>query len=465
MRRKIGLGVARGLVYLHEESRLKIIHRYIKATNILLDKDLTPKIANFGLTKLDEEERSRISTCIAGTIGYMALEYTIRGYLTEKADVYSFGVVIQELVSGKSNTSYRHKEYVTLIDWAHVLQQQGNLIELVDASLGSEYAREEALIMLDLSLVCTNSSPVLRPKILSTPPYAPADDGLRALAGQAEGFGRNTIGGLHGSVYHVTTLAVVAAVLILYVMFAYVDDGVGSLREGCHRKEPLWIVFDVSGTINLTSTLMVSSFKMIDGRGRVVKITEKGLRLEGSEHVIICNLQFVGGEGEEVDAIQIKSKSTNVWIDRCSLHDYADSLIDVSHESTNITISRFGKVHLYNNYTKNWGIYAVTPSVEAQIVSQNNIHEAGKKMVVFEYKFEKAGDKKEPASGWIRSEGDLFLNGAKPGLKNGRGVDAVFKPQSYYKKWTLEPASSALREAIESSAGWQNVPLPHDSSV
>lgn len=68
MRRKIGLGVARGLVYLHEESRLKIIHRYIKATNILLDKDLTPKIANFGLTKLDEEERSRISTCIAGTM-------------------------------------------------------------------------------------------------------------------------------------------------------------------------------------------------------------------------------------------------------------------------------------------------------------------------------------------------------------------------------------------------------------
>lgn len=121
---------------------------------------------------------------------------------------------------------------------------------------------------------------------------------------------------------------------------ARVDDGVGSLRDGCRRKEPLWIVFDLSGTINLTSTLMVSSFKTIDGRGQSVEVTGKGLRLEESEHVIICNLQFEDGDGEDVDAIQIKSKSTNVWIDRCSLRNYADGLIDVSHGSTDITISR-----------------------------------------------------------------------------------------------------------------------------
>nr|CAD1828649.1 unnamed protein product [Ananas comosus var. bracteatus] len=117
------------------------------------------------------------------------------------------------------------------------------------------------------------------------------------------------------------------------------DDGVGLLRDGCHKKEPLWIVFVMSGTINLTSTLMVLSFKMIDGRGQGVKITDKGLRLEKSEHVIICNLQFEGGDKENVDAIQIKSKSTNIWIVRWNLRNYADNLIDVSHESTNITIS------------------------------------------------------------------------------------------------------------------------------
>ncbi|KAI7756962.1 hypothetical protein M8C21_033430 [Ambrosia artemisiifolia] len=111
-RKKICMGIARGLAYLHEESRLKIVHRDIKATNVLLDKDLNAKISDFGLAKLDEEENTHISTRIAGTIGYMAPEYAMRGYLTDKADVYSFGVVALEIVSGKSNTNYRPKEEV-----------------------------------------------------------------------------------------------------------------------------------------------------------------------------------------------------------------------------------------------------------------------------------------------------------------------------------------------------------------
>ncbi|KVH79568.1 Concanavalin A-like lectin/glucanase, subgroup [Cynara cardunculus var. scolymus] len=109
-RKKICMGIARGLAYLHEESRLKIVHRDIKATNVLLDKDFNAKISDFGLAKLDEEENTHISTRIAGTIGYMAPEYAMRGYLTDKADVYSFGVVALEIVSGKSNTNYRPKE-------------------------------------------------------------------------------------------------------------------------------------------------------------------------------------------------------------------------------------------------------------------------------------------------------------------------------------------------------------------
>ncbi|KAG5107032.1 hypothetical protein JHK82_044002 [Glycine max] len=163
-RMQICLGIAKGLAYLHEESRLKIVHRDIKATNVLLDKHLHAKISDFGLAKLDEEENTHISTRIAGTIGYMAPEYAMRGYLTDKADVYSFGIVALEIVSGKSNTNYRPKEeFVYLLDWAYVLQEQGNLLELVDPSLGSKYSSEEAMRMLLLALLCTNPSPTLRP--------------------------------------------------------------------------------------------------------------------------------------------------------------------------------------------------------------------------------------------------------------------------------------------------------------
>nr|AMM42935.1 LRR-RLK [Vernicia montana]AMM42945.1 LRR-RLK [Vernicia montana] len=94
----------------------------------------------------------------------MAPEYAMRGYLTNKADVYSFGVVALEIVSGKSNTNYRPKEeFVYLLDWAYVLQERGSLLELVDPELGSAYSSEEAMLMLNVALLCTNASPTLRP--------------------------------------------------------------------------------------------------------------------------------------------------------------------------------------------------------------------------------------------------------------------------------------------------------------
>ncbi|GMH31973.1 hypothetical protein Nepgr_033817 [Nepenthes gracilis] len=94
----------------------------------------------------------------------MAPEYAMRGYLTDKADVYSFGVVVLEIISGKSNTNYKPKgEFVYLLDWAYVLQEQGNLLELVDLSLGSNFPKDEALKLLNLALLCANPSPTLRP--------------------------------------------------------------------------------------------------------------------------------------------------------------------------------------------------------------------------------------------------------------------------------------------------------------
>ncbi|KAL4627265.1 hypothetical protein ACB092_05G155900 [Castanea dentata] len=163
-RLKICIGIARGLAFLHEESRIKIVHRDIKATNVLLDGDLNPKISDFGLAKLDEEEKTHISTRVAGTIGYMAPEYALWGYLTYKADVYSFGVVALEVLSGKSNNNYMPSDNcVCLLDQACHLQQTGNLMKLIDESLGSEVNVKEAEILVKVALLCTNASASLRP--------------------------------------------------------------------------------------------------------------------------------------------------------------------------------------------------------------------------------------------------------------------------------------------------------------
>ncbi|TQE00746.1 hypothetical protein C1H46_013685 [Malus baccata] len=163
-RQKICVGIAKGLAFMHEESTLKIVHRDIKTTNILLDKDLNPKISDFGLAKLDEEEKTHISTRVAGTIGYMAPEYALWGHLTDKVDVYSFGVVALELISGKNNIKFRpHENYVCLLDWAFVLQQTGNLMELVDPKLGSDFNKEQAMRMIKVAILCANPAPALRP--------------------------------------------------------------------------------------------------------------------------------------------------------------------------------------------------------------------------------------------------------------------------------------------------------------
>ncbi|EEC68332.1 hypothetical protein OsI_36434 [Oryza sativa Indica Group] len=177
-RLKIIIEIARGLEYLHEESRLKIIHRDLKANNILLDSDLTPKISDFGLAKLFGADQSHVITNrVAGTYGYMAPEYAMFGQYSVKSDVFSFGVLILEIVTGRrSMGSYSdHEQSFNLLDliWQH--WNRGTLLELVDPSTLTRAGHgttnqcslqaDQMLGCIHVGLLCVQANPADRPKL------------------------------------------------------------------------------------------------------------------------------------------------------------------------------------------------------------------------------------------------------------------------------------------------------------
>ncbi|CAI9773520.1 unnamed protein product [Fraxinus pennsylvanica] len=167
-RTKICIGVARGIMFLHEEIQPHIVHRDIKASNILLDKDLNPKISDFGLAKLFPDNQTHISTRVAGTIGYMAPEYASRGQLTRKADIYSFGVLLMEIVGGRFNTNKRlPSEDKHILRRAWRLHEQGDLVHLVDTALEGDFDVDEAHKYLKIGLLCTQEKPNNRPSMSS----------------------------------------------------------------------------------------------------------------------------------------------------------------------------------------------------------------------------------------------------------------------------------------------------------
>ncbi|CAM6001652.1 unnamed protein product [Sphagnum balticum] len=164
----ICLGIARGLHYLHDICQPRIIHRDIKASNILLDKKLQPKIADFGLAFLFPDDKSYINTMhVAGTRGYLAPEYATRGLLTTKVDVYSFGVLLLEIISGRKNIDHNLPlEDIYLIEKAWRLHREGNLIDIVDQNLhllNDETIQAQRL--LNITLLCLLNDGEKRPSM------------------------------------------------------------------------------------------------------------------------------------------------------------------------------------------------------------------------------------------------------------------------------------------------------------
>ncbi|KAL7235016.1 hypothetical protein ACSBR1_018485 [Camellia fascicularis] len=136
IRRKIALGIARGLAYLHNGAQPAIIHRDVKASNILLDEAFEPKLADFGLAKFTPDGLSHLSTRMAGTLGYVAPEYALYGQLTERSDVYSFGVVLLELLSGKQAVvSVENGQPLLLTDWAWSQVRKGNPLDVIEEGM------------------------------------------------------------------------------------------------------------------------------------------------------------------------------------------------------------------------------------------------------------------------------------------------------------------------------------------